>query len=350
MIVIKQISKEEFITGMLFWGTSFCRDIVNAGWEDARNVQLGKQDQRRNSGSQASGLGQRDKAIGPHAEVNNHGQLDAALQEKIRQAESRGLGGNSPKFAQWSLSSEEWQRLRPRASRQERREAVDGAANSQPQGGPRDTGKKPSTQDTVGDSQTTDLCRSLGALNVQGKASATRTNEKPQRLDEPSEVGDGVHGRRLPVSFLPSGTSAAAKQAGQWDSREGSTCEEGPAPEAACLTLTQLTRMLPTHGPVGPVVAIDIETTGLSVHSDAIIEVAAYNLNSGEMMESLVNLGDARWSSKAGKVHGIKKEWVTAPNVPTWGSVAKALVAWLEVQRRGVSGGLPVLVAHNGKR
>ncbi|KAJ7545207.1 hypothetical protein O6H91_09G110700 [Diphasiastrum complanatum] len=96
------------------------------------------------------------------------------------------------------------------------------------------------------------------------------------------------------------------------------------------------------------IIAFDIETTGLKLSDDRIIEFAARDLAGGKCstLQTLVNPGQ-KVPYSVTLVHGIKDEMVNRTDVPSWREVAIAILQFVEIRRKG---GPVILVAHNGKR
>ncbi|CAD7703940.1 unnamed protein product [Ostreobium quekettii] len=154
-------------------------------------------------------------------------------------------------------------------------------------------------------------------------------------------------GRKLPAG-LPAQGSATTAQVDNMSVRQ--TSPRGGSGEAAVLenvSVQQLHPLLEKVGPVGPLVVFDLETTGLGINDHGIVEVAAWNLNTGELIQSLINPGDVVWNKHAVRVNGISQGMVSGSGIPTWASFGKWFISWLDKQRWSLDGN-PVLVAHNG--
>ncbi|KAK9802868.1 hypothetical protein WJX72_002601 [[Myrmecia] bisecta] len=92
----------------------------------------------------------------------------------------------------------------------------------------------------------------------------------------------------------------------------------------------------------------DIESTGLSVKEDRILEIAFMHVASGTTFSSLVNCAPVKVNHFAYKTHGISTRIVHDPALPNFRVVGQQILDFISRHCEGHF--MPVLVAHNGFR
>ncbi|DBB02038.1 TPA: hypothetical protein ACH3X1_000615 [Trebouxia sp. C0004] len=104
----------------------------------------------------------------------------------------------------------------------------------------------------------------------------------------------------------------------------------------------------PVSGPCRPII-FDLETTGRCMPSERIIELAVIGGHSGEVYSSLVNSEGVPSSPSAFQAHGITNQESWHPSTPSFGRVMGQMLEFVRQECSGPEGGIPVLIAHNGK-
>ncbi|KAL0044700.1 hypothetical protein WJX82_006055 [Trebouxia sp. C0006] len=99
---------------------------------------------------------------------------------------------------------------------------------------------------------------------------------------------------------------------------------------------------------VRPII-FDLETTGSCKPWHRIIELAVIGGHSGKVFSSLVNSEGVKSSDGAFKAHGISNEECWHPSTPSFGRVMGQMLEFVRQECSGPEGGIPVLIAHNGK-
>lgn len=104
----------------------------------------------------------------------------------------------------------------------------------------------------------------------------------------------------------------------------------------------------PVSGPCRPII-FDLETTGRCMPSERIIELAIIGGHSGQVYSSLVNSEGVPSSPSAFQAHGITDQECWNPSTPSFGRVMSQMLEFVREECSGPEGGIPVLIAHNGK-
>lgn len=212
--------------------------------------------------------------------------------------------------------------------------------------------------DRVDDSMQQVYSTVLTATEDSGHSSSSNDNVCDPNSPSGAAQAASVHAIFKPSTAAQSGDQPVAQPHSRQERQQGAALHE-----SYCLGAAQrgdMTREVmlsdevkeflaqPVSGPYRPII-FDLETTGMCVPSQRIIELAAIGGHSAKVYSSLVNSEGVPSSPSALQAHGITDQESWHPSTPSFGRVMSQMLDFVRQECSGPEGGIPVLIAHNGK-